>query len=979
MPDIPVTQQYFPSVPLSELSDLYSKGNQRLDGKRAVIISYLPKTLRLGRDLPFNNKYVLFIEGTSQVDRIAWSFDLFLNGERIVDPAFVEVTSPVDQTEFILWFQHDVIDANRQPRCDRIRITCKVEQADQEITLTVEHNFVALLSATGLATADVVKGMSVPFSGDPETTNYLLNHLKDYLQPGTMTWNNEVIDFGVPGSDPLLKIVTAILYHNILVSQPFSSAVGIHEVSSVGIRSFFNDGEPYKGNFVNGICRIPLHILSDILTAQLQVPDFTAIDVGTGNPVYNIIRDQGIFTFNDLEGDVLRTVPQKIQDSKQRLMNDPDRFLELYHLTLFPKSAIKLAALVVKYLHECSILNQCNECKGKNLLWPFVTLEGLKDHPDFLKNILTHYFREPSNKIESFAREASRAASFVWSPAVHTILNVAPRIVRAYFAKKVVRQIDDVVNGAAASVKIFDFERIDNTAVRVDENGVPIDPQPDFDAVLGQKVYLIVETLHCGNREIIVNIQTNNDRLTGNIGESLPLLSGRDDMSVDAVNYVIDIRKATGNFDDLRNVNNDIFNSKETEYLKMDHQDKVIVKIRIKPNNSNDFHGTPASWAIRLAENTARLKVLSRLADNTPAFFGSDFSATRANGEFISVNDRYINQNDPDRIVFRVVNRNLYEIYRETDTTFWNFIPIVGGEIRRIGKINNQFIDQIQNNTANSDHKKAVYLYFDSLDNEHRVCESRMHKIRRKQRANNVPAPADRGAPIDPIQLNFTANRLQYERIDAINLFFHDKGTFVEGGADVPRRPAPIPANINNVTQTRWYRNVNQNYDRDLVDADIVSDLGIGDAIFPGLNYRSNDGSLRIRFNYQHTRRRFSNPDLFAGLLGALAQQYYRNNALVLLSFGLSYEDGSCYPSAEHVNGEAIDVDYFNIHLDDQRLIDALIDYGFRLFRVGHGMNYGTTVTGVQIIKDPAPNGLHDSHLHCTNFDIGSIHAIVGP
>ncbi len=718
MPDIPATHRYFPSVPLSELSDLYSKGNQRLDGNRAAIISYLPKTLRVGRELPFNNKYVLFIEGTSQVDRIEWSLDLFLNGERIANPGFVEVASSLDQTELTLWFQSDVIDVNGQPICDRIKITCEVENNGQEITLTAEHNLVAQLSATGLATADVTNRMTVPFSGEPVTTNYLLNHLKDYLQPGVMTWNNKVIDFGVPASDPLLKIVTAILYHNILNSQPDASALGLQEVAGVEMRSFFNDGEPYEGNFVNGICRIPLHILSDVLTAQLQVPDFTAIGAGNGNPVYNIIRDQGLFTYSNLEGDVLRTVPQKIQDSKQRLLNDPGRFLELYHLTLFPKSAIKLAALVVKYLHECSILNQCNECKGKNILWRFVTLEGLKDHPEFLKNILTHYFREPSNKIESFAREASRATSFVWSPAVHTVMNVAPRIVKAYFARKVVRHIDALVGGVSTPTKIFEFERIDGTATRVDGNGVPINPQPEYDSVLGKKVYLVVETLHCRTREVAVKVLTNNNFLTGNTDEALSLLSGRDDMSVDAGHFVDDMQKIVGNPHDLKNANDDEFNDAEREYLQIDHQDKAVVKVRIRPRNTNDFHGTPNSWATTLGRNTARIKIQTRLVDGTSALFGSDFSTARASGEFVSVNDPYVNETDPDRIAFRVVNRNLYEMYQDNEASSWNFL-LDGVNRRRIGKISNAFVQAIADGSPDVDTRRACLFFYDELDNEH--------------------------------------------------------------------------------------------------------------------------------------------------------------------------------------------------------------------------------------------------------------------
>ncbi len=945
MTEIPISHRYFPSVPVYELSDLYSKGNQRLGGQRAFVISYLPKTLRIGSDLPFNNRYALFIENTAAVDSIQWSFSLFLNGQVVDSPSFILAPFSANETEYTLIFMQNVIGPDRQPQFDRLRVTCSVTNGADTIELTLEHNLVTLLNATGLPSANVIGGQTVPFAGNPDTTNSILNHLKDYLPAGLLKWNNAAIESIPSENETLLKIVVAILYNNIMVAEnvspEFSFYFDISQYANLGIRSLLDLNEPYDGSFTNGLCRLPLHILSDILPAIHLLPDLTRIDEGNGNAIYNIIRDQGLLTYNDLEGDVLRTVPQKIQDSKQRLKNAQARFVELYNLSLFPKSAIRLTAMLVRYLLACSQLNLCKECKDKNTLWPRLILEGLKDHPNFLKNILTHYFREPSNKIETYARDAVRATSFVWAPAVYSILNAPPRIVKAYFAKKVVRQIQDIVGGVAAPVHIFDFERIDSTAIRLDQNGNPINPQPAFDAILGQKTYLVVETLHSRNRKITLNIQTGDNHLTGNPNEVLALLSGRDDLSRSPGDFRANIQRTVGAFDDLRNNANDDFNSKEKEYYQLDHQDRAVVKLRLTGTRA-EF----SNWANRLGINTANLKITARFSDDTPVLFGNDFSATRVQDSFLSADDKYSNAR------FRLTNRVIYEIHH-TDNR-WNFLTSPGAARRRIGKTSNNAVNVI------------TYLYYDFYDNEHEICEATRFLAEEKgARQNVIPPPADRGALLRQIDLNPFRNA--GENIDATTLDLHQNGTVAHGD-----------------NGDRWYPNTGNQIH--MINADIVQEPGTGPQNFRALDYQATQ--LRVRYFFQDTRRRSANPDVLAGIIGALAKLYltpnpvpnpnninYRN--VEVISEGFAYEDGSCYPSTMHRNGLAFDTHYLDPpRAVQQTFVNAMTDYYFQRNIVGANGS-GHTGYANSVADNGAFGGIHNNHMHSDTFNHAEVDTIV--
>lgn len=732
MPAIPKTHQYYPIVPLSELSDLYSKGDNRLDGERICIISFLPKTLRISESLPFNNKYLLYIENTANVTEIDWGYQLFNNGASINLDPFLEETTSINRTEYNLLFYESIVDAGGQPVADKIIITCTVTNGASEIVLSVEHSFVKTLNSTGLVTADETKKQTLAFAGDPNPTNYILNHIKDYLQESTFTWNNTAIDIDLSSESTLLKIVTSIIYYNVEIasnnSPIFPFYFDINEYKSVGIENYINGVIPsYEGNYVNGICRIPLHILSDVMPNVTEAPDYTKINEGNGNPIFNVMRDAGLMTYNDLLGDVLRTVPQQIQDSKLRLKNNESKLIELFNLTLFPKSAIKLTAILVKYLFESSKLNNCNECLSSSPQWPTISLDDLKNHPYFLRNILTHYFREPINSIKSYAVDAIKATSLVWSPAIYLVVNAQSRITKANFSRKIVTNISP---SGVAPVLVYEFVRIDDLSIRVDENGVRRQNQPTYDAIIGGHVYLVIETLHCRNKEITVNIKPESNVLTGDLN-NLDIKVGTQNV------YLSDITKVVGNHDDLHNNNNNDFSDDTTECFNIDHRDKAIIKIRLTPDTSAGLATHLLAfndWVNRLAAQTVNLLINVKLSDDSYSIFGNDVLSNETNGEFLNGNDYY------NQARFRVVNRIGYEIYHADSE--WNFNPLNGADRIPIGKIQNTFVENIANGSPDIGTRNAIYKYYDQYDGEHIFGEFQITRINEWRPTPPGPNPA---------------------------------------------------------------------------------------------------------------------------------------------------------------------------------------------------------------------------------------------
>ena len=131
---------------------------------------------------------------------------------------------------------------------------------------------------------------------------------------------------------------------------------------------------------------------------------------------------------------------------------------------------------------------------------------------------------------------------------------------------------------------------------------------------------------------------------------------------------------------------------------------------------------------------------------------------------------------------------------------------------------------------------------------------------------------------------------------------------------------------------------------------------------------------MTIKCELTETFRKYTNPDIMAGFIGALAE--IKENILVT---GSAYEQGSCFPSALHINGQSIDTKYIRKVNNlsnwnkDRAFVQALYKFHFTIFRIGSSMHK----SDFEDLNGTKNGGnLHNSHLHSEKFDFDSIKKI---
>ncbi|MBB6369170.1 hypothetical protein [Chryseobacterium shigense] len=117
-----------------------------------------------------------------------------------------------------------------------------------------------------------------------------------------------------------------------------------------------------------------------------------------------------------------------------------------------------------------------------------------------------------------------------------------------------------------------------------------------------------------------------------------------------------------------------------------------------------------------------------------------------------------------------------------------------------------------------------------------------------------------------------------------------------------------------------------------------------------------------VKYSFSGTKRIYTGPNYFAGFIGALAI-----TELSVTTTGSCFREGSCFPSQFHVNGESIDTIYFGKLETDQKFIDAMKSFHFGERKVGNDAYF----TKLKNVSDGGD--LHDSHLHCGEFDNSKI------
>lgn len=472
------------------------------------------------------------------------------------------------------------------------------------------------------------------------------------------------------------------------------------------------------------------------------------------------------------------------------------------------------------------------------------------------------------------------------------------------------------------------FTKIDSAHVQQDHQNQNI----PYDSILGKTVYLIIETSNMQTLSIDAVIRPSTNTMTENT-DTLQLMRF---VSPDRYEVQRMFTVQVGNFDAL---NNNAGTHDHYANLDADHINKAIIKLQLRPDSRATFD----DWNRRLADGSINLEVAVERSDNSPCAYKD--GQEEVNGAGVFLND------DTGR--FRVVNKNIYNIHHGSNT--YNTLQEIStnpSRRRRIQKV------------LNTHSTEAVFFYYDQNDNEHRICARTKETLTRKRRVNAIPPLAQRGNLLETI--DFTANRAAGEQIDAHQLLVYSNGTLGDGATD------------------KWY--ANQQGSVELVNMDILANAGVGPQIFEAFNYNQND--VIIRYGFQHTRRRSIQPDLFAGFLGSLAQFRQEGHSHYIVSQGFSYSDASCYPSAEHVNGEAGDLNLLTTQEDGVNTIltaanfdydnavilrNILFDFGFLLGRSENFSNTSNASTADNA-NTRLPNTIHtatprhNNHLHIHGF-----------
>jgi len=504
------------------------------------------------------------------------------------------------------------------------------------------------------------------------------------------------------------------------------------------------------------------------------------------------------------------------------------------------------------------------------------------------------------------------------------------KITQVYFAKKTVTQ-----NGANVA-----FTRIDSLHTQqVDGEDLA------YDSILGKTVYLIIETENMATLSIDAVIRPSDQALTGNT-DSLSLMKFNTRTQAYEVSRLLTAQ--VGNFDALNDrITAENPQGSHAHYTNLaDHENKAIIKLQLRPSLILDFN----TWARNIANapnSIVNLEVVVERTDNEPCAYGPNSS------EEVREAGIFLNSDALGR--FRITNRKLFTIYHGNNR--YNTFPATGtpARRRRVGKV------------LNAESTEVIFFYYDQHDNEHRVCARQVTVKNQKRKVATVPAVAQRGALVETI--DFMPNRNAGESIDAYRLKVYANGTLGEGTGG-----------------NKWYANVGTDT-VELIDMDILQNNGVGPQTFEAFNYNQN--GVQIRYGFVHTRRRSIKPDSFAGFLGALAQFRQEGHTHYIVSQGFSYSDGSCYPSAEHVNGAAGDINLLNTagdgnntllsnanyDYDDQVIFrNLLYDFGFlnaRSERQSNTSNQSTADDTPVILPHSTETTTprHNNHLHVHGFN----------
>lgn len=221
---------------------------------------------------------------------------------------------------------------------------------------------------------------------------------------------------------------------------------------------------------------------------------------------------------------------------------------------------------------------------------------------------------------------------------------------------------------------------------------------------------------------------------------------------------------------------------------------------------------------------------------------------------------------------------------------------------------------------------KYIYIYHDSSNNEHQICE--VDRNITKEKKNGVTyktKPTHSEVEYDNnVNEGSTERRVKYTNGDIAEYGKH-----------------PTKGNI-----WRLYKATSK-------DVELVK-------MPDGLTYTKDD--LSIRYKFSSTKRRYTGANCLAGFIGALA-----DCKIEITTTGSCFSEASCFPSSEHVNGKSVDTIYMWDKKKDQKIIDAMDKFYFSKILVGNKSYFS------DLKKCEDGGSLHNSHLHSGNFNNSKI------
>lgn len=228
------------------------------------------------------------------------------------------------------------------------------------------------------------------------------------------------------------------------------------------------------------------------------------------------------------------------------------------------------------------------------------------------------------------------------------------------------------------------------------------------------------------------------------------------------------------------------------------------------------------------------------------------------------------------------------------------------------------------------------YLYYDADGTEHFVCETSSKVVRRHKNGSPKSGEPPPG----------------YVQTYSYPTGGNAKKAYVYGSGEI--------------YATGSHRNATISYAADEGHVTLVKMLNS----LPSLGTKSS-----VAYDFTSTQRRYCEPGAYAAFIGALA----RSNVGPVHSTGMCFEDGTSYPSLTHPNGDSVDTLYLPSAKLEQRLIDALLAFGFTKIYRGQGWeldkkgNKKVTIEWLGQLTGATYKAHHEDHLHAGEFDSSRI------